>query len=89
MNPRWKFFGAFFCIHLIASVTYCFLAGQPGSMGTGGGRVGIPVFGGIMFLLSGGQPMATVSPLLFILNSSLTAAVATGIFVVVRRLRAA
>ncbi len=93
MNPRWKFFGAFFCVHLVASVSYYFLAGQPGSgsFGATGGHAGIPMFGGILFLLSGGQPMAPVAalPLLFLLNSAITAGVATGILLLVQRLRAA
>jgi hypothetical protein len=93
MTTRWKFFVFFFCVHLVASVTYYFLSGQPGSesLGPGGGRVGVPMFGGMMFLLSGGQPMAATPllPLIFLLNSALTAGVATGIFLVVRRLRAA
>ena len=93
MNARWKFFIAFFCVHLLACVMYYFLAGQPGSesMGIGGGRAGMSMFGGILFLLSGARPMAPVAalPLLFILNSAITAGIATGIFLLVQRLRAA
>ncbi len=93
MNIRWKFFIAFFCVHLIASVAYYFLSGQPGpeSLGPGGGRVGVPMFGGMLFLLSGGRAMAatTISPLFFMFNSAITAGIATGIFLLVRRLRAA
>jgi hypothetical protein len=93
MNRSWKFFAVFFFAHLAVSVTHFFLSGQPGSEspGAGGGRVGIPMFGVVQFLLTGGRPMATtvVSPLFFILNSAVTAGVATGIFLVIRRLRSA
>jgi hypothetical protein len=91
MSTSWKFFVAFFVVHLVASVTYYFLSGQPGSesLGPGGGRVGVPMFGGMLFLLSGGRPIEAISPLFFIFNSAITAGIATGIFLVVRRLRSA
>ena len=88
MRPR-TFFGAFFCVHLVVSVAYHFLGGQ--SQGIRGGSFGLGIFGGMSFLLSGRQPTvaAPLLPLLFLLNSALTAGVATGIFILVRRLRAA
>jgi len=91
MNRSWKFLGVFFVAHLVVSVTYYLLAGQPGSgsLGGGGGGAGIPAFGGMLFLLSFGRPMPEVSPPFFILNSLVTASVATGVFIMVRRLRAA
>ena len=93
MSTGWKFFIAFFSVHLMASVAYYFLSAQPGSetLVPGSGRVGTPVFGGMLFLLTGGRRMAdtSVAPLLFILNSAVTAGFATGILQVVRRLRAA
>ena len=91
MTRSWKFFAVFFVAHLVVSVTYYFLVGQSGSgsLGAGGGRVGVPVFGGMLFLLSLGQQMPEVSPLFFVLNSAVTAGVATGVFAVIRRLRAA
>ena len=60
-------------------------------MGVGGGPAGMSMFGGILFLLSGAQPMAPTAalPLLFILNSAITAGVATVIFLLIQRLRAA
>jgi hypothetical protein len=93
MRPS-RFFVAFFLVHLGASVVYYFLlSGQPGagSQGIGGVRVGMGIFGGVLFLLTQGQspPSTPALALLILLNSSLTAAVATGIFVVVRRTRAA
>jgi hypothetical protein len=92
MSTGWKFFFAFVFVHLLASVAYYLLAGQPGSgsMAPGGGQVGVPMFGAMLFLLSGGQPMADATVLLVLpLNSAVTAGVATGIFQLVRRLRAA
>jgi hypothetical protein len=92
-----KFFRVFFCVHLAVSVGYYFLSGQfdsgSGSAGVGGGGAGMAAFGGILgvlLLFSNGRPLEpTVLPLIFLLNSTLTAAVATGILVVVRRLRPA
>jgi hypothetical protein len=91
MSTGWKFFFAFFGVHLVASVAYYFLAGQvSGSLAPGGGQVGVPMFGAMLFLLSGGQPTADATVLLVLpFNSAVTAGVATGIFQVVRRLRAA
>jgi hypothetical protein len=48
------------------------------------------MFGAMLFLLSSGHPMADATLLLFLpFNSAVTAGIATGIFQVVRRLRAA
>ena len=90
-----RFFGFFFIVHLVVSATYYFMASQfgGGSQGIGAGRVGMGVFGAmqLLFVLAGGQSSLepTVLPLLFLVNSALTAGVATGIFLFVRRLRAA
>jgi hypothetical protein len=92
-----KLVGVFFVVHLAVAVGYYFLSSQfgsgSGSAGVGGGSAGMGAFGGILgvlLLFSKGRPLEpTVLPLIFLLNSALTAAVATGILVVVRRLRAA
>jgi len=88
MRPR-TFLVAFFCVHLVVSIAYYFLASQ--SQGVSGGRIGLGVFGAMAFLLSGDQPAVATPllPVLFLLNSAVTAGLATGIFVLVRRLRAA
>jgi len=93
MRPG-KFFGVFFAVHVVASAAYYFLSGQLDSSfgGPGGGHVGLGVFGGLLFLFQmSGHPTISGSALSLIifLNSALTAGVATGIFLVVRRLRAA
>ena len=92
MRPS-RFFAIFFVVHLVASFAYYFLlAGQLGSGSQGGGgRVGIGIFGGMLFLLTFGQstPSTPALALLILLNSALIAFIATGIFLVVRRLRAA
>ena len=89
-----KFFGLFFIVHLVVSTGYYFLASLGGgSGGIGGGNVGMGVFGAMYALygVAGGKSniAPTVLPLLFLINSALTFGVATGIFLVVRRLRAA
>jgi len=89
-----RFLGVFFVVHLLASVSYYFLlSGRvgAGAQDVGSGRVGMGVFGGMLFLLTNGQstPSTPTLAFLILLNSALTAAVATGIFLVVRRLRAA
>ena len=90
-----KFFGVFFIVHLLLSAGYYFLAGRldGASPGIGAGNVGLGMFGAMYLLFgsSGGRAgiEPTVLPLLFLVNSSLTAGVATGVFLVVRRLRAA
>ena len=93
MRPS-RFFGVFFVVHLLASVAYYLLIsrqGGAGSQGVGGGRVGMGIFGGMLFLLTYGQstPSTPALALLILLNSAVTAAVATGIFLLVRRVRAA
>jgi len=91
MSRSWKFFLWFFLGHLLASVAYFFLSRElaSGSSGAGAGSPGLGMFGGAMFLLSLGRGRPEVSALLFVLNSAVTAAVATGIFNVIRRLRSA
>jgi hypothetical protein len=90
-----RFFAFFFIVHLVVSAGYYFLAGQfgGGSQGIGAGNLGMGVYGmmRLLFGLAGGQASIepTVLPLLFLVNSALTAGVATGILLVVRRLRAA
>jgi hypothetical protein len=90
-----RFFGLFFIVHLVVSAGYYLLASQGGGgpQGIGAVRVGMGVFGAmqLLFVVAGRQSSIepTLLPLLLVVNSALTAGVATGIFLVVRRLRAA
>jgi hypothetical protein len=94
MTPG-RFFGIVFAIHLVVSVGYYFLADGfgAGSRSIGAGNVGLALFGGMLlvFRLAGGETGSASEflPLIFLINSAVTAGVATGILQLVRRVRAA
>ena len=91
MRPG-RFFWIVFGVHLVVSVAYYFLILGSDSGGPGAGNVGMGVFGGLLalFRLTGRHEVPEYAlPLIFLLNSVVTAGIATGILQVVRRLRAA